>query len=149
MKETIGNMWDIPADAYCITTNNVIKQNGCAVMGAGVALDCKNRFTGCDKDLGIFIGLNGHKVGIFSGVIFNGKLICLISFPTKYHWRDPSDINLIEKSAKELIKLIEINKYNNVLLPRPGCLNGRLNWKDIKKVIEPILDNRVTIISLS
>jgi hypothetical protein len=144
MKELTVNMWDISADAYCITTNGIIKANGCAVMGAGVALSAVRKFPGCDKYLGIRIKKMGHNVGVF----YTADLTDLISFPTKYHWKDPSDIKLIEKSAKELIDLININKYNKVILPRPGCSNGGLDWKDVKKVIEPILDDRVVVVSL-
>ena len=145
MKEVVGtNMWDIKADAYCITTNGIVKGNGRAVMGAGVALSAVNKFQQCDKHLGDFIAKNGHVVGVFY-VVDSGDLI---SFPTKYHWRDKSYIELIEKSAKELAELVSKNRYQTVILPRPGCANGGLNWEDVKKVIAPILDNRVTVVSL-
>jgi len=144
MKELVGDMWSIKADAYCITTNGIVKTNGRAVMGAGVALSTVRKFPECDKFLGHHIKELGHKVFVF----YVGNGIDLISFPTKYHWKDPSDINLIEKSANELIQLINKNRYNMVVLPRPGCCNGGLDWKDVKKVIEPILDNRVVVVSL-
>ena len=35
-----------------------------------------------------------------------------------------------------------------IILPRPGCGNGKLKWCDVKKVIEPILiDKRIWIIN--
>jgi len=144
MKEITGNMFDMKADAYCITTNGMIKGNGRAVMGAGVALSAVKKFPACDKFLGDFINKNGHIVGVF----YIADSTDLISFPTKYHWKNPSDIKLIKKSAKELMELIEKNKYNKVILPRPGCANGGLLWDDVKKLIEPILDDRVIVVSL-
>jgi hypothetical protein len=152
MKEFIGNMWDIIADAYCITTNNDIKINGKAVMGAGVALEAKNMFKNCDAYLAEFIKKNGHIVGAFytsTTFIPDKKLgVDLISFPTKYHWKYPSDIKLIEKSAKELMQLITKETYETVVLPRPGCNNGKLNWESVKRVISPILDDSVIVVSL-
>jgi hypothetical protein len=144
MKEITGNMFDMKADAYCITTNGIVKANGRAVMGAGVALLTVRKFPECDKFLGDFIGKNGHVVGVF----YIADSTDLISFPTKHHWKDPSDIKLIEKSANELNELIYKNMYNKVILPRPGCANGGLDWEDVKKIIAPILDDRVVIISL-
>ena len=151
MKEIIGqNMWDVPADAYCITTNGIVKENGRAVMGAGVALSAVRKFRECDKFLGNMIKENGHVVCLFYTFTdqVRGIDVDLISFPTKHHWKDPSDINLIEKSAKELVELIDKNLYNVVILPKPGIGCGGLDWKDVKKIIQPILDDRVVIVSL-
>jgi hypothetical protein len=86
------------------------------------------------------------------------KTICLlyaiISFPTKHHWRENSNIYLIKKSAEELEALIryriQIKLWDEnvtILLPRPGCGNGGLNWSYVKPVIAPILSDNVTIIS--
>lgn len=146
MQEKKGDMWQIEADAYCITTNGIVKNDGCAVMGAGVALSAAKRYPDCPKELGYFIGKYGHRVGGFYYSIKD--LVLLISFPTKDHWKDCSDIRLIEKSAKELMALVQEKGYEKVVLPRPGCANGGLNWEDVKKVIEPILDDRIVIVSL-
>ena len=148
MKEKFGNMFNFQADAYCVTTNGIVKSNGRAVMGAGVALSAATIYPDCDKHLGRFIRANGHKVGVFHTTNNLDNNISLISFPTKYHWKDPSDIKLIEKSAKELMEIIDKNLYNVVVLTRPGVGCGGLKWEDVKKVIEPILDDRVIIVSL-
>src|ERR1035437_6478879 len=111
MKEVIGNMFDMPADAYCITTNGIIKANGRAVMGAGVALSAVRRFPECDKFLANMIKEKSHQVGVF----YIADNVDLISFPTKNNWKDPSDIKLIEKSANELMELIKKYGYRNVV----------------------------------
>lgn len=71
----------------------------------------------------------------------------LVGFPTKYDWRKPSPIQLIERSAKQLRIIIEAMGWKKVLLPRPGCDRGGLSWPQVKVVLEKILDDRVTIIS--
>lgn len=45
MKEAQGDLWTLPAEFRCITTNGIWSKNtGEAVMGAGVALDAKRRY---------------------------------------------------------------------------------------------------------
>ena len=76
------------------------------------------------------------------------------TFAVQNDWRDKSDINLIENSAEQLKQ--HFDKYCSthknkpiVMLPRPGCSNGQLDWKDVKKVIEPILtDDRFILITI-
>lgn len=37
--------------------------------------------------------------------------------------------------------------YSEVVLPRPGAGNGGLEWKDVRPILEEILDDRFTILS--
>jgi len=30
--------------------------------------------------------------------------------------------------------------FESIIIPRPGCGNGGLNWKDIKPIVKQILD---------
>ena len=140
------------ADAICFTSNQVIKTGYLLVMGAGVAKAFRDRFLLVDGAAADTIKKNGYQCQVvdWSGYVdvIKRPPVPIVMFPTKYHWRDPSDIQLIEKSARELMTLIEENDWKLVALPRPGCSNGGLRWEDVKKVIESILDNRVVIVSL-
>jgi hypothetical protein len=62
-------------------------------------------------------------------------------------WAAVADMNLIEKSSKELMQLIESNRWRVVLLPRPGCGAGELQWDEVRELIAPILDDRVICVS--
>jgi hypothetical protein len=63
----------------------------------------------------------------------------LITFPVKHNWWEAADLGLIERSARELLKIIKVKKIKEaVYLPRPGCGNGRLKWEDVKKILSPI-----------
>lgn len=148
MIEIKGELFDwIDKGIICITTNSVVKNNGCAVMGGGCAAEAKNRWPGCDRQLGNWITIEGNRVGQFSD---DGKMM-FISFPTKYHWKDPSDIELIRKSCNELKGLMDMfpeMKDKPVVIPRPGCGCGRLKWDDVRVVMQEILtDDRYMIIS--
>jgi hypothetical protein len=137
--EVTGNMWDIPADAYCITTNGFVKKNGEAVMGAGCALEAKQRYEWLPLKLGKSISCYGNHVFEFG----DG----LVTFPVKHKWFEKADMLLIQKSAVQLMELVEGSGWKKVILPRPGCGNGRLKWDDVKAVLTPILDERIYIVS--
>lgn len=144
MKELKKNIWDLTNfNILCITTNGNIKSDGCAVMGAGIALEAKKRYPGIDSYLASLIKLNGNRVYRLNAFCGFAELY---SFPTKHNWRDNSDIELIKKSCKELVEICDKKNYKKIAIPRPGCNNGKLNWEIVKKNIEPILDDRFYIV---
>jgi len=138
MIEECGDFWIIPADFHCISTNGALRRNGNAVMGKGVALEARNRYHDLEAILGSLINKYGNHVFHLG--------YGLISFPTKYHWRQDGDIELIKRSAQELVILLKDNSAKRVLLTRPGCGNGNLKWSDVKNAIQDILvDNKFII----
>jgi hypothetical protein len=139
MQEKIGSIWDSDCDYIAVTTNDRIKNNGCLVMGAGIAKQAATRYPELPKRLAKHVKECGnipkicHDIGI-------------VSFPTKYDWKNPSDIDLIKQSANVLMQ--QIPKGKTVAMSRPGCGNGNLEWSDVKTILEPILDDRFIIYSL-
>ncbi|MDC6267319.1 macro domain-containing protein [Lysinibacillus fusiformis] len=133
MKEIKGNVFELfetgEYDAICITTNGIIKKDGTAVMGAGVALEAKKRFKGIEVRLAKRLKEDGNRLCQL-GISENGAII---SFPTKHHFKDKSDINLIKDSSKQLMELIEEKGYSKVLITPMGCGNGGLQWDYVKK----------------
>lgn len=132
-------------EAAVITTNGIIRDNGCAVMGRGVALSAKNNFPGIDRDLGRLIRAHqnhAYNLGIRE---HNGRSMTILTMPTKNHWRDPSDLALIIQSAKELVKLADKLSLTKIYLPRPGCQNGKLDWQTVQASIKDILDDRFIV----
>lgn len=144
MKELRGNIFDLTADAICITTNGIIKKNQEAVMGAGIALSAKNKYPNLPLSLAVKLRAGGNHVYH----IPQKDGVNIVTFPTKNHWRDDSDTALIKQSCKELVELTNKKGWTNVLLPRPGCSNGKLEWEDVKLIIEPLLDDRFTVVTL-
>ena len=142
MIEVVGDMWKMDADAICVTTNGIIKKNGEAVMGAGVALQAKNRYPSLPRALAKKLRSVGNHV-----YHMPQSDIHIITFPTKHDWRDDSDIKLIERSCEELVVLTHCLGWKKVILPRPGCANGKLNWSDVKLVLEKHFDNRFCIVT--
>lgn len=139
MLEECEDFWTVQADLRCITTNGALRRNGNAIMGKGIALEARRRYNNVEAILGSFINRYGNHVFSLGYE--------LISFPTKYHWRLDADIQLIKRSAQELVTLLKNNPAKRVLLTRPGCGNGSLKWSDVKVVIQDTLaDNKFVII---
>lgn len=127
---------------YPKTTNGMIKQNGRAVMGAGIAKTFDQKFD-LSKMLGACLkamGNHAYNLGIY------GNGFHIFSFPTKDDWRDNSKIELIEQSCHELVSLMDKLKLNNCYLPLPGCGCGGLNPNNVIPRIGQILDDRFVLV---
>ncbi len=132
MKEVFGELWE-SGGIIAITTNGFVKREGTCVMGRGCARQAAARFPELPRKLASRISAEGNHVFYFPEYR-------LITFPVKHNWWEAADLGLIDRSARELLKSIEVKKIKEaVYLPRPGCGNGRLNWEDVKKILSPIL----------
>jgi hypothetical protein len=140
MTEVTGNVWNIvrPGEYVCVLVNGSTDRHGHAVMGAGIARQASSKFPGLSKVLGDKIRRIGNHVHVFPEW-------CLIAFPTKnVYWQD-SSVELIERSCAELSVAIRAYGIPVCYLPRPGCGMGRLNWDDVKPVVEKHLSNVVVV----
>jgi hypothetical protein len=144
MIEVVGNLWDYPADVRVITTNGSVRKDGCAVMGRGCAFEAASMDKTFPALLGHHIKMNGNVLGMI-GVI---KGTPVLSFPVKHLWMQKADPTLIKRSAEELRLWADmLDIPTTVVMPRPGCGNGQLNWTDVRPIIEPILDDRFHVIT--
>jgi len=151
MKELIGNFWDHVDDfaAICCTTNQMTNTNSGLVMGAGIAKDFAMRYKWLPAEWGRRIKCGDHHDGLMiTGILNKEKLSVkyLIAFPTKYDWRNKSDLELIEKTSWTLTQVATIMGWKKILLPRPGCSNGGLKWDLVKSRIG-FLDDRFWVIT--
>ena len=128
-------------DAVAVTTNSVIKTNGELVMGAGIAKIFKNRFPTLPKEL-------GRKITTYGNIPFLIKLkgTNIISFPTKTHYKDKSQIDLIIESAKRIKTLTDKFYWTKVAIPAPGVGLGGLSWEnEVYPALSKLLDDRFII----
>lgn len=137
MLEMPFSLFDIYAKGgtIAVTTNSVIKTNGEAVMGAGVALEAKAWQPDLPLALGAALKLHGNRV-------FYWAQYRMVTFPTKEDFRDPSTLELIQRSAEELKAVLYANpQLLHVYLPRPGCKNGGLSWHAVEQVLNKVFVN--------
>jgi hypothetical protein len=143
MLAEYGDLWDLPCDARCLTVNGYVKTNGEAVMGRGVALQAKQRWPELPRILGVNIQIFGnHVFDLWQPP--NEPLF--ISFPVKAHWREQADLELIKRSCRELMAVADRLELEHIILPKPGCGNGRLSWDIVRPAISPLLDDRVSVL---
>lgn len=150
MYEVIGNLWDVPAEVVCITTNGFVKNNGEAVMGRGCAYEAKTRDPELPKVLGSLLRDKGNHVHHLPSLAVGFDTV-LLSFPVKHVWNQAADLDLIVRSCNELMAYLDGHPRHNwpvrALLPRPGCGNGQLSWEQVRPVCAELLDNRVGVIT--
>ena len=161
MREMTGSLFELEADAVCITTNGFVNAAGASTMGKGCAGEAKYRYPGIQLVVGEQVKQYGNHVFLLTDQIEMGEWVlrtpgawknhilprALISFPTKEHWRDPSIPQLIERSAEELLGLTQAFGFESVLLPRAGCGAGQLNWGNVRPVLDGILDDRFAAVT--
>lgn len=142
MRTTTGNLWDLHAQGVWIgiTTNGILKKDGSAVMGAGLAKQAALRFPVLPHLLGQRLRYDGNHA-------FTWSDFRLVTFPTKHDWRAPSDLRLIIQSATELSALLDLRGIRSFAMPRPGCGLGQLDWSVVEPAIAPILGDRVLIVT--
>lgn len=142
MLEVNGNIWDYtgPNDIICVTTNGIVNKVGRLVMGKGIALEACYKRPDLPQKLGNLVKAFGNCPNL----LLEEKIM---SFPTKNHWIDNSDLSLIKRSAQIAQIIAEDNKELKFYLPRPGCGNGNLKWEDVKPVIAEILSDSFTIVN--
>lgn len=148
MRAEYGDLWAYldRVDAICITTNGVVKRDGTAVMGAGIAAEARRRFPHLPRALGAHLECAGNVPVVLGTQVGSLDPPTIISFPTKHDWRTDSSIELIMHSALRLVDIANVHGYAQVALPAPGCGNGGLVWSVVRPVIAPILDDRFVVV---
>lgn len=136
-----------------ITTNIGWKKDGCNPMGAGIA---KTAAELC-PELPEWYGKRCAKYQGHTAVAayMPARMFC---FPTKpfdpkqpwASWRNDSNLDLIRRSCRQLMKLVDTLTERGVLinkvgLPLPGCGNGNLSPSVVKPIIADILDDRFVL----
>lgn len=119
-----------------ITTNGFVKLNGEAVMGRGIALTMRNECSG-------LAGSIGNGIRSFGNVPVYFPEYNVFTFPVKHHWQQPADPDLIVKSAYLVVAMAKARGWAYIDINRPGCGNGRLNWSDVKPLIQPAFNDLI------
>ena len=119
------------------TANNVITQRGALVMGAGNALACKQAMPGIDFVFGEMVQQYPEKHVQLK--VIGMKVIGM--FRTKNHWNEPSTIELVRQSAKELEHLALEHRQFTFCLPAPAIGCGGLDWGAVRYELSGLPDN--------
>lgn len=127
-----ANLLDAETQAIVNTVNTV------GVMGKGLALMFKNRFPENFK---------AYEAACRRGEVEVGRMFVtaspelsgprwIINFPTKEHWRNPSEMVWIVDGLKDLRAVIVEKGIRSIAIPPLGCGLGGLEWSAVLPEIE-------------
>lgn len=140
MIEIYGDIRDFFGTAIvAITTNGQVSLSGKAVFGRGCARLAQELYPGLSHCLGCRLLAGGNHVHLLDHGI--------VSFPvedTPWSLPDPA---LIRRSASELRDLTDLHGWDRVVVPRPGCGGGGLDWRQVAPILAEHLDDRFQILT--
>lgn len=135
IEYTKGNIFEAEVDTLVNPVNCV------GVMGKGLALQFKKKFPEnfviykdyCDRgemEIGKVLWVYGREGSI-------------IHFPTKIHWKNPSNIKFISWGLHDLARILNehTEDIKSIAIPPLGCGLGGLKWEDVKPFIGYYLGN--------
>ena len=141
IKYMEGNIFDSTAG---ILVNPV---NCRGVMGGGLALEFKHRYPTMVRWYIMMCGLGSLRIGhpcLWYNVPIGPGVLC---FPTKDHWKDPSELSYIESGLRDLVDNASgaylMLGLNSIAFPKLGCGLGGLEWQVVKVVMETHLESLV------
>ena len=127
-----GNLLEDDAQALVNTVNTV------GVMGKGLALQFREAFPQNYKLYSKACKAGKVRVGemfITTEMTVLGSRF-IINFPTKQHWRNPSEYSFIENGLNALRQEIINLGISSIAIPPLGTNNGGLNWNIVREMIE-------------
>lgn len=141
MKEIAGDLWQEHAGGavVAITTNGAVNKVGKAIMQRGCARQARERYPELLKTLGTLIRHHGNHVFDLGHHI--------VSFPVEVDPYQVPEMRLIDRSCRELVDLADYKGWQKVVVPRPGCGGGGLEWPEVRIILARHFDKRFHIIS--
>lgn len=127
-----GNLFTSNSKVLINTVNTV------GVMGKGIASDFKKYYPEMFKEYKKRCDTNQLNIGDLYLYKTSNKWI--LNFPTKKHWRSPSQVEFIEKGLQKLVYDAQKLQINDIAMPKLGCGNGGLDWENqVKPIVEKYL----------
>jgi O-acetyl-ADP-ribose deacetylase (regulator of RNase III) len=140
-----GNLLEDEAEILVNTVNTV------GVMGKGIALAFKNAFPfnyqvyqqkcrAGELTIGVILPVTD------SNLLYGTKVI--VNFPTKTHWRKPSEYAYIENGLQALRDWLVNENIKSIAIPPLGCGNGGLDWAKVKPMILSALNDLDCLVTI-
>ncbi|MHB8252800.1 MAG: type II toxin-antitoxin system antitoxin DNA ADP-ribosyl glycohydrolase DarG [Acidiferrobacter sp.] len=132
---TQGNLLEARAEALVNTVNTV------GVMGKGIALMFKERFS---ENFRLYAAACKAKQ-VQTGRMFVTEVNELdgprwiVNFPTKQHWRAPSQLAWVVDGLQDLRRFLIEHNVRSIAIPPLGAGNGGLEWDEVREQIEAML----------
>jgi hypothetical protein len=163
----MGDLFRQVCCAICIPTNGetvnrvVGGRNRCHsknTMNSGFALKAQKRWPGIELLLGSLVALHGNNVYPLTRRQDDGTIVFrvermqhfplsyhILSFPIKLTPTGDIDIMLVERSARQLLNIANMNKWKKIILPQIDIRNP-LKKSSIEQSLKLLLDRRFCIL---
>lgn len=136
-----GDLLAADVDALVNTVNCV------GIMGKGIALQFKRRYPGVFTAYAQACKRHEVTIGkmfvVPTDQIMGPRLV--INFPTKKHWRSPSQIDYIEQGLIHLRQVIRQYGIASIAIPPLGSGSGGLDWSEVKPMIIRALEDMADV----
>jgi len=121
-----------------VTRGGLVGKGGPCAMPSGTAKQAAQKF----PHLPYILGDQIKKFGIHVFDLGNR----IVSFPVESSRFENPDLSIIDRSCKELVALTIDKGWQHVVVPRPGCGQGVLQWNDVQPILEQQFNSRFHII---
>lgn len=129
-----GNLFQSPAQVLVNTVNTV------GVMGRGVAYEFKRLFPEMFEEYRNLCENGQFKIGLVW--MYKSPNKWVLNFPTKKHWRFPSQVEYIDAGLKKFVSVYDNLGIHSIAFPPLGCGNGRLDFEEqVRPIMERYLRN--------
>jgi O-acetyl-ADP-ribose deacetylase (regulator of RNase III) len=122
------SLFDSPAQTLVNTVNTV------GVMGKGIALVFKQRYPDMYQQYRELCQAGQLDIGKLH--VYRKLNQVIVNFPTKKHWRNPSQIKYIEAGLAEFVHSYIQHGITSVSFPQLGCGQGGLDWE---RQVQPVM----------
>lgn len=120
---TKGNIFNSEFQTITIPVNTV------GVMGKGLALEAKNRYSDLFFHYRKLCQQQELKIG--RPQIYRGEEKWFLLFPTKGHWRESSTLAGIEQGLQWVLEHYRVEGITSLAVPALGCGLGGLPWPKV------------------
>lgn len=129
-----GNIFNTKAQTIVNTVNCV------GVMGKGIALVFKLRYPSMFELYHEYC--REHLIDIGKLWLYKGEENApwVLNFPTKTHWKLPSEYSYIEKGLQKFVDTYKEKGITSIAFPLLGANNGGLNGEKVKEIMISYLE---------
>lgn len=128
------------ADIFSSTCQTLVNTVNCVgVMGAGLALEFKQRYPAMFKEYRSLCKNGGMKIGTLW--IYRAKDRWVLNFPTKQHWRGKSKEEYLHAGLKTFMDIYLSEGIESIAFPLLGAGLGGLNPERSQEIMMSYLRN--------
>lgn len=135
----------VSGDLFKSETQTIVNTVNCVgAMGAGIALEFKNRYPNMFYSYKKICDSNQLKPGLL--YLWKKEEKWILNFPTKNHFKDPSTLEYIESGLIKFKDTYKEKGITSISFPKLGCGKGGLNFKDVKPLMEKYLNIDIEVL---